>query len=328
MRRPPDASRIIAVRAYYTGDAGPEDQSDLYFASESFPGYYWLFPTGKGEANVGVGMVLETWPPTQDHLRDLMLRLVASDEALHRRLHAATINGKIVGWPLSTYDPSLSLVGDRVLLAGDAAGFINPLNGEGIQYALLSGRWAAEQAAVSLTHDSLDAVDLQPYATRVDRELRYDMAFAGLIVECIRNRHLNTLWLQLLRVIAARARVDHRYADICGAVLAGLIPSHRALTPHIIGRTIDQAIYSGLLATGWTLLQGPKEILAQTRTGTELVRQAAAAFARDPVGLLKWLGGVALQGGELAAEVARHQLRAAPSSVDEPAMLRLRLPVA
>ncbi|MCA2228502.1 NAD(P)/FAD-dependent oxidoreductase [Nonomuraea aurantiaca] len=37
----------------------------------------------------------------------------------------------------------------RVLLAGDAAGLINPLTGEGIYYALLSGRLAGEAAVES-----------------------------------------------------------------------------------------------------------------------------------------------------------------------------------
>jgi hypothetical protein len=276
-------------------------------------------------------MVLETYPPTSEHLRDLMLRLVQDDDALRQRLGNATITGKIVGWPLSTYDHSLRLVGDRIMLAGDAAGFINPLNGEGIQYSLLSGRWAAEQAMQCLANDACLEDDLQPYADRVTRELRYDMAFAGLIVECIRNRHLNALWLQLLRVIAARARVDHRYADVCGAVLAGLIPSHQALSPHIIGRTIDQAVYSGLLAAGLSLLQGPSAVLAQTSAGVELAGTAAGAVARDPAGFLRWLTGVLAQGGELAIEAVRDRLRPTASSepvqVDAPSVVRLTLPV-
>ena len=41
---PPDGSRIIAARAYYEDYEGPADRADLYFAGESFPGYYRLFP--------------------------------------------------------------------------------------------------------------------------------------------------------------------------------------------------------------------------------------------------------------------------------------------
>ena len=177
--------------------------------------------------------------------------------ALRNRLARARIAGKIVGWPLATYDPSLAVFDERVLLVGDAAGFINPLNGEGIQYALLSARWAAECAINSLERGDFSREALRPYGERVERELRFDMAFAGMIVECIRNRHLNTLWLKLLSAIAARARVDSRYAEICGAVLAGLVPSNRLLSAHVIGRTIDQVIYSSVLAAGWSALQGP-----------------------------------------------------------------------
>jgi flavin-dependent dehydrogenase len=47
---PPRRDRIIAARAYFRNVEGPEDQLDIYFSGGCFPGYYWLFPTGKGEA--------------------------------------------------------------------------------------------------------------------------------------------------------------------------------------------------------------------------------------------------------------------------------------
>jgi flavin-dependent dehydrogenase len=59
--------RILAVRAYFEGVEGEADQADLYFSSDSFPGYYWLFPTGENTANVGVGMLQETLPPATEH---------------------------------------------------------------------------------------------------------------------------------------------------------------------------------------------------------------------------------------------------------------------
>lgn len=143
-RLPADQDRIIAVRAYYEGVGGPADQADLYFSSSSFPGYYWLFPTGPGTANVGIGMLLETLPPATEHLPRLLDQLIADDPAFAAHLEHARRVGKVSGWPLSTYNPAIPPTADRVLLVGDAAGLINPLNGEGIQYALLSGRWAAE----------------------------------------------------------------------------------------------------------------------------------------------------------------------------------------
>lgn len=303
---PPDDDRIIAVRAYYEGDSGPEDQADLYFTAESFPGYYWLFPTGGGRANVGVGMVLETLPPTSDHLRELLLALVESDAALRARLGKATITGKVVGWPLTTYDARLPIVGDRVLLAGDAAGFINPLNGEGIQYALLSGRWAAESALECMEAGDWSTAVLDRYAARAEAELRYDMALAALIVQLIRNRHLNRIWLEALKVIAARAKVDRQYAEIAGGILAGLVPARDALTLRIVGRTIDQAAYSLALNLLWTAFKGPKTLGAR---GMGMAAESAALGRRmleDPAGVLDWLVGVVRQGGELAVQFSSH----------------------
>lgn len=73
-----------------------------------------------------------------------------------------------------------------MMLVGDAAGLINPLNGEGIQHALVSGRWAAEVAADRLTSSQLDATSLAGYEQCVHRNLHRDMAFSRLIVELFR----------------------------------------------------------------------------------------------------------------------------------------------
>ncbi len=332
-RPPRDADRIIAVRAYYEGDGGPEDRADLFFTAESFPGYYWLFPTGGGHANVGLGMVLETMPRADDHLRELMLRLVASDAALNRRLTKGRLLGKVVGWPLTTYDPSLPIVGDRALLVGDAAGFINPLNGEGIQYALVSGRWAADTAVDALAADDWSEARLAPYAERARRELRYDMALAGLVVQFIRNRHLNDVWLAALRVILARARADDAYAEITGGILAGLVPARDALSLTVLGRTLDQAIYSAGLGLAWNALKGPRHLARQGLAAAKAGAVLADRLRRDPDGFIDWAAGLAQHGGELAAQFSAHVGRqepsaafAAPPALDAP--VRLRIPPA
>jgi geranylgeranyl reductase family protein len=329
---PADENRIIAVRAYYDGIASPEDRCDLYFSGTSFPGYYWLFPTGGGEANVGVGMVLETMPPTADHLRELLLTLVASDPALSGRIASARLRGKVIGWPLTTYDARLPLVADRVMLTGDAAGFINPLNGEGIQYALSSGRWAAETALGALADDDLSEQRLKAYADRAARELRYDMALAALIVQLIRNRHLNPVWLEALKVISSRARIDDEYAHITGGILAGLSPAREALSMKVLGRTLVHAAYSTVLGTGWNALKGPGHL---ARKGAGLAQAGASVtttLLSDPSGLAEWIAGVVRQGGELALQFGGH-LGESPPSPEPPRPLvgaptRVRIPIA
>jgi 2-polyprenyl-6-methoxyphenol hydroxylase-like FAD-dependent oxidoreductase len=121
-----------------------------------------------------------------------------------------------------------------MILVGDAAGLINPLNGEGIQYALVSGRWAAHVASQALREGDCSAASLSPYARMVSDNLRYDMALAQMIVELIRNRSLKVVWLRSLEVLAARARADPAYAHIAGGVLAGLLPASDLVSRRIL----------------------------------------------------------------------------------------------
>ncbi len=241
---PPAKDRIVAVRAYFEDVEGPQDRADLYFTKTSFPGYCWLFPTGEGRANVGVGMAAKMIPPGKLGLKSLLLNLVKTDKALHQRLANAQLTSKINGWPLTTYDHRLPVTSDRIMLVGDAAGLINPLNGEGIQYALLSGRWAAEAAGNLLADDNLGQTALSIYARKLEQELRYDMAVSSLIVQVIRNRNLNPVWLQALDIIGAAARQEPEYTSIAGGVLAGLLPANDLLGYRVIWGTLRQAAIS------------------------------------------------------------------------------------
>lgn len=300
----PDADRIVALRAYYEHVAGPADRAELYFSADSFPGYYWLFPTGPGRANVGVGMVLDTLPRSEQPLKALLADLVAKDPALRERLGPALLDGRVLGWPLTTYDPALPVTGERVLLAGDAAGLINPLNGEGIQYAMQSGRWAAQTLLACRAAQDWSAAALAPYARRVAQELRYDMALSRVIVQLIRNRSLNPLWLQALQVIVARARGDADYAAITGGVLAGLVPASRVLQPDIVGKTVMQAAVSLGFGGVRHLLRGRAHL---RELGSEAGRAAldgAAAMARQPGASLRWGVGLAGSAAELGLQMA------------------------
>jgi geranylgeranyl reductase family protein len=321
-------NRIIAVRAYYEGINGPADQADLYFSADSFPGYYWLFPSGEGQANVGVGMLRQTLPPVEERLPDMLERLIETDPAFAARLAGARRKGKIVGWPLATYDPALPLADERVILVGDAAGLINPLNGEGIQYALLSGRWAVETIAIAAQSGDFSRTALSAYTRRVSQELRYDMALSSLIVQLIRNRNLNPLWMQALRVIVSRARLDSNYAARTGGVLAGLAPASSVLSVPVIGGTLQQAVLSAGVGSLKHTLRGPTHLLkfgmGTLTSGVDIALESM----RHPLELARWGGGVAANTVELASQVlgqlAQEPLR--PETFDpSPAPLRLRL---
>jgi len=293
----------VAVRAYYENVDGPQEQADLYFSSSTFPGYCWLFPTGGTSANVGVGTLLETWPPTKHQLNQVLTDVINSDAAIRFRLSTARMQGKIVGWPLATFNPNLAMIGDRVVLIGDAAGLINPLNGEGIQYAFQSARWLAETLSVSLQRDYLTVSGLAAYEARVQHELRYDMALARLIIDVISNRTLNPVWLQVLRTITQRAAMDDEYARRAGAILAGMVPAREALSFRILWGTMQHlAINAGATVVVDTL-HGPGQLW---KRGVEVAR-TTASMAFDtvlrPTSSLNWGVNCAMSTIELATQV-------------------------
>lgn len=299
---PPRRDRMVAARAYFTNVEGPQDQLDVYISGGCFPGYCWLFPTGNGEANVGLGIPIETLPPHEETPAVMLRRFLRDDPALAARLRNASLRGRIVGWPLVTYNHRLPIVADRLMLIGDAAGFINPLNGEGIQYALLSARWAAETVVSRLTDGDFSARALAPFAARVECELGCDMALARLIVQYITNRALTPVWLRALKIITARACCDAEYARIVAGIFAGLAPARDALNLKVVVGTIDQAAKSLAIKALFTALGGPR---GWAELGIDIA-QVGFNFASDatanPSGFIDWLTCTATGAIELVSQ--------------------------
>ena len=306
--QPPRRDRMVAARAYFTDVEGPEDQLDVYVSASCFPGYYWLFPTGNGEANVGLGIPVETLPAHDQTPAAMLRRLVREDPALAVRLDRANLRGTIVGWPLMTYNHDLPIVADRLMLIGDAAGLINPLNGEGIQYALLSGRWAADTIGPCLNDGDFSTSALAPFVERVERELGPDMALARLIVHWITNRALTPVWLQALRIISARAGRDDEYARIVAGIFAGLAPARDALSLTVFGGTVDQVARTAALNALVAARGGPRDWAELGVDMTTIMLDLAYGVTANPSGFLQWMAGATTSALQLASQATRQIL--------------------
>ena len=158
--RQPDQALAVAVRGYAAAPAGEPEQL-IVMDDQGWPAYAWSFGAGDGTANVGFGMLLP-------RLRDAQAAQGRSGrEVLHGRLRELLPGveaERLISHhlPLSTARPT-SPPGP-VLLAGDALSLINPLTGEGIYYALASGRLAGRAAVTAADPGTA-------YATALRREL-------------------------------------------------------------------------------------------------------------------------------------------------------------
>jgi flavin-dependent dehydrogenase len=137
-----EASTIaVAVRGYIPWETEDPEQL-IVMDGRDWPAYAWRFDAGDGTANVGFGMLLPSLRKTE-HGKDALYRRMV--ELLPESSGATLLRSHHL--PLSTGRPAQP--DGRVLLAGDAASLINPLTGEGIFYALLSGRLAGAAAVGS-----------------------------------------------------------------------------------------------------------------------------------------------------------------------------------
>ena len=141
-----DTVYAVAARSYVR--SGKHDHpwigSDLELRDEAGaiqPGYGWVFPLGDGEVNLGVGALATAARPAKVAVKELLqhyARSVRGDWELEGDPRAVTSALLPMGGAVS------GVAGRNWAAVGDAAACVNPLNGEGIDYALEGGRLLAE----------------------------------------------------------------------------------------------------------------------------------------------------------------------------------------
>ncbi|OLF14321.1 hypothetical protein BLA60_04090 [Actinophytocola xinjiangensis] len=184
-RRAPPGTTAVALRGYTSARPWPAGEQRLVMTTAHWPAYAWVFPIGDGTANVGYGELVRATPPTRVHLTDRLHALLPDCPPLALRGHRL---------PLSPGRPDVAT--HRVLLAGDAASLINPLTGEGIHYAVLSGALAGTAA---LTGDPAEE-----YRRSLRRALGTHLRHTDLLTRLTR-----TPWAVDLATTTAR---DHQHA--------------------------------------------------------------------------------------------------------------------
>ena len=152
----------VAVRAYYTSPRSNDDYLESWLELPGrdasgkqilLPGYGWVFGVGDGTSNVGLGILNTSSAFGKTDYREVMRQWVASmpDEW---EFNEDTITGPIRGAALPMGFNRTPAYADGLLLLGDAAGMVNPFNGEGIAYAMQSARIAAPIIVDALRKDA------------------------------------------------------------------------------------------------------------------------------------------------------------------------------
>ncbi|MFB7876443.1 geranylgeranyl reductase family protein [Nocardia sp. NPDC056064] len=141
--------------------------------NELIPGYGWIFPLGNGEVNIGVGSLATEARPSHIALKPLLehyTRLRREEWQFEGELRAVASALLPMGGAVS------GVAGPNWVLVGDAAGCVNPLNGEGIDYGLEGGHMLSKL----LDEPDLSAVWPQLLRERYGRTFSVARRLAGL----------------------------------------------------------------------------------------------------------------------------------------------------
>lgn len=196
------APLTLATRAYFDLPKGMGDRIQFRFDGVPLPAYGWIFPLPGSRANVGALVYPRRGKRAAVSARRAFEAFVGSD-AVRAVLGDSRQDGPLEGYPLRCDFASVPAYAERTLLVGEAAGLVNPLTGEGIDYALESGRMAGEHLAGMFDENDLSPARLRDY----DRQLRARYQRLFQLSARIRSLCMNRLLLDRLIGTAAR-RVD------------------------------------------------------------------------------------------------------------------------
>ena len=166
LRKRDDRPLGVAVRTYYRSPRHDDDYLeswlDLWDGDRLLPGYGWIFGMGDGTSNVGLGLLNTSTAFGNTDYRALLkrwLRSMPEEWGYVEENRTEPVRGAALPMGFNRtphYHRGL-------LLAGDAAGMVNPFNGEGIAYAMESGEILARVVAQAMA---------RPTAAETERVLR------------------------------------------------------------------------------------------------------------------------------------------------------------
>ncbi len=181
-----------AFRQYFHGVDDP--RLWVIFDADLLPGYAWVFPVGDGRANVGFGVLRDrdrdrgpdrngTGNGNGKRLAAQWRRVLERGAVRDALGPAAEPEGAHRAWPIPASFHPARLAPGRVLFAGDAANVVDPMTGEGIAQAILTG----ELAARAVSRDATPHAVAARYRRDVTRTLGADLRFARTLQHVLRT---------------------------------------------------------------------------------------------------------------------------------------------
>ncbi len=151
---------IVSCIQYRMTNIDIEENFTHFFIGSCAPGgYVWIFPKGRKEANVGIGVALNKLK-SKGEVKKYMDDFIEKHEYLKKGSIIQIVTGAV-----STCPVPRRIVDNGIMLVGDAARLIDPITGGGIANACISGKYAGEIATKCINNPSKEC--LEEYQNKV-----------------------------------------------------------------------------------------------------------------------------------------------------------------
>lgn len=142
---------MFAARGYFENIEMLDKAVQFIYHDVSLPGYGWIFPTSDNSANIGAGFFQTRKRKNIPNTSMKVFEQFVNTSRLRQLLASANLVGKVKAFPLRIDFKNSKTSINNVMAVGEAAGLVNPLTGEGIDYSLETGKMAAEELTTSFS---------------------------------------------------------------------------------------------------------------------------------------------------------------------------------
>ena len=196
-----------SVRAYFSNLADLDNGMNIYFDTRYIPSYLWVFPLPGNTANVGFGMLSSEIARQKIDLKKAFYDFIDRNEELKYKFRDGIQKGGLRGAGLPLGENTNNISGPRFMLTGDAASLVDPITGEGIGNAMVSGELAAKQAITCFENNDFSAASMKAYdlsvSAAIGKELYYRYKTQGAIAKLP--------WLLDILFMAAKNKTAKRW---------------------------------------------------------------------------------------------------------------------
>jgi flavin-dependent dehydrogenase len=185
----------------------------LFIKAQGIAGYAWIFPK-KHCVNIGIGEFESARPKSKPNVSiketyEQFIDVLKEKKLLPENFIIENLKGATLPiFPLkNTYR-------DRLVLCGDAAGFVNPITGEGIYYAMVSGQIASKVIVDGLKQKNLSKEFLSRYQRLWNDDFGKDLKLLG---------QFNYQWGKDSEKIVRLFTRDREFAQLITGITGGQI---------------------------------------------------------------------------------------------------------